>query len=207
MYKKFYFIVFEGIEGTGKSFQINKLSKNLKKKKLSVIKTREPGGSYTAEKIRKLIFGKSSKDFDKLTDFYLMLAARNEHIKKTILKAKKEKKIVLCDRFKDSTFAYQVVGKKINKKLNLFNEKFILKGLKPDLTIVLISNFKTIFSRINKRKYKNKFDKLDKVFFRKVQNSFIKLAKAKKNYCIFDSSINDNILEKNILKTVLKKIN
>ena len=89
--KKFYFIVFEGIEGTGKSYQISKLYKNLKKLNLDIVKTREPGGSFTAEKIRKLIFGKKSNYFDKLTDFYLMLASRNEHIKKTIIPAIKKK--------------------------------------------------------------------------------------------------------------------
>ena len=90
--KKFFFIVFEGVEGTGKSFQINKLYKNLKKKNFNVIKTREPGGSQTAEKIRSLIFSKKSIKFDKLTDFYLMNAARNEHVQKTLLVAKKQKK-------------------------------------------------------------------------------------------------------------------
>ena len=92
MYKrKFYFIVFEGIEGTGKSFQIKKLYKNLKKKNYTVMKTREPGGSKSAEKIRNLIFSKSSNNFDKKTDYYLMLAARNEHFLNTIVPAKKKK--------------------------------------------------------------------------------------------------------------------
>ena len=92
---RFFFIVFEGVEGTGKSFQIKKLYSNLKKRKLPVIKSREPGGSKNAEKIRKLIFGSKSNNFHKLTDFYLMLAARNEHLNETILKAKKQKKILI----------------------------------------------------------------------------------------------------------------
>ena len=92
--KKFYFIVFEGIEGTGKSYQIDKLCKSLKKKKFDFVKTREPGGSKTAELIRKLIFSKNSNQFDKLTDFYLMCAARNEHVKKKLLEAKKKKKLL-----------------------------------------------------------------------------------------------------------------
>ena len=91
--KKFYFVVFEGIEGTGKSFQINKLYKNLRNKKFNVIRTREPGGTYTAEKIRNLIFSKNANRFDTLTDFYLMCAARNEHVKKLLLVAKKKKKL------------------------------------------------------------------------------------------------------------------
>lgn len=205
--KKFFFIVFEGVEGTGKSFQIKKLFNNLKKRKIQVLKTREPGGSKTAEKIRKLIFQKNSNKFDSLTDYYLMLAARNEHIIKTLLKAKKNKIIVISDRFTDSTYAYQVVGNKISQEINLINKKYILKNIKPNLTIVLKSNFDTIFSRLKKRANKNKFDKLNRAFYKKAQNAFLNIAnKNKKSYLIFDSSLNDSSLEKKICALVLKKI-
>ena len=204
--KKFYFIVFEGVEGTGKSYQINKLYKKLKTKKINTIKTREPGGSKTAEKIRSLIFAKNSNSFDKLTDYYLMCAARNEHVKKTLLTAKKEKKIVICDRFTDSTYAYQIIGNKIDKKINILNQKYILNKLKPNLTIVLKSNFKVIFSRIKKRKKINKFDKLKLNFYKKAQNVYIDRAMKNKNYYLFDSSMNTSDLEKKIFKLVIEKI-
>jgi len=204
--KKFYFIVFEGVEGTGKSYQINKLYKKLKTKKINTIKTREPGGSKTAEKIRSLIFAKNSNSFDKLTDYYLMCAARNEHVKKTLLTAKKEKKIVICDRFTDSTYAYQIIGNKIDKKINILNQKYILDNLEPNLTIVLKSNFKVIFSRIKKRKKINKFDKLKLNFYKKVQNVYIDRAMKNKNYYLFDSSMNTSDLEKKIFKLVIEKI-
>ena len=205
--KKFFFIVFEGIEGTGKSFQINKLFNSLKKLGYKPHRTREPGGSKTAEKIRNLIFSKNSHKFDILTDYYLMNAARNEHVKQTLLPAKIEKKIIISDRFVDSTYAYQVMGNKIDKKINLLNEKYILKNLKPNLTIILKSNFKTIFSRLKRRNKNNKFDKLKTNFYKKAQNAFLSLAKKKKNYLVFDSSKNTSKLEKNILSMVLKKIN
>ena len=205
--KKFYFIVFEGIEGTGKSFQIKKLNNNLKKKGFDVHITREPGGSRTAEKIRNLIFSKNSQKFDKITDFYLMNAARNEHVKKTLLLAKKERKIVISDRFTDSTYAYQVVANKIDKKINLINQNYILGNLKPNLTIILKSNFKNIRSRIKIRKKNNKFDKLKDSFYKKAQKTFISLAKNNANYLIFDSSKNTPELEKKLLNFVLKKIN
>lgn len=205
--KKFFFIVFEGVEGTGKTYQIKKLFNNLKKNNHAVIKTREPGGSYTAEKIRRLIFDKKSKKLDKLTDYYLINASRNEHMVNTLLPAKNKKQIVVCDRFVDSTYAYQVIGSGINKKLNLFNQKYILKNLKPDLTIILKSNFGVVFDRLKKRKLKNKFDKLKINFYRKAQNAFINIAKKNKNkYYIFDSSKNDKELEKKIFQLVLKKI-
>ena len=204
--KKFFFIVFEGIEGTGKSYQIKKLYKRLKNKKFDIIKTREPGGTQTAEKIRRLIFSKKSNNFDNLTDYYLLCASRNEHVKKFLHLAKKLKKIVLCDRFIDSTFAYQVIGNKIDKKLNILNQNYILKNLKPDLTIVLKSDFNTIFSRIKKRKKNNKFDKLKIDFYKKAQNAYLKKAKNNKKYYIFDSSKNTPDLEKEIFKLIFEKL-
>jgi len=204
--KRFFFIVFEGVEGTGKSYQIKKLYNNLKKIKIDVIKTREPGGTPTAEKIRNLIFSKKSNELDKLTDFFLMNAARNEHVKKTLLVAKKLKKIVISDRFVDSTYAYQVIAGKIDKKINLINQKYILKSLKPNLTIVLKANFQTIYSRIKKRKNNNKFDKLKTSFYKKVQNAYLSLANKNKNYLVFDSSSDSTELEKKIFNIVLNKI-
>ena len=204
--KKFFFIVFEGIEGTGKSYQIKKLYKNLKNKKFDVIKTREPGGSETAEAIRKVIFAKKSTVFDKITDYYLMNAARNEHVKKTLLIAKKQKKIVISDRFTDSTYAYQVVGNKIDKDINAINQKYILKNIKPNLTIVLKANSLAIKTRIKMRKNNNKFDKLKTNFYKKAQNAFLALAKKNKNYVVFDSSKNTPELEKKIFKIILDSI-
>jgi len=149
--KKFFFIVFEGIEGTGKSYQINKLYSSLKKLGYNLHKTREPGGSQTAEKIRDLIFSNAASNFDKITDYYLMNAARNEHVKKTLMYAKKQKKIIICDRFTDSTYAYQVVGNKINSKINFINQNYITGSLRPHLTLILKSNFNSIYSRIKKK--------------------------------------------------------
>lgn len=207
MYKKrFFFIAFEGIEGTGKSFQINKLYKNLKKKKIDVVKTREPGGSKSAEIIRKLIFNRNFSNFDKKTDFFLMLAARNEHFLNTIKSAIKSKQVMISDRFTDSTYVYQVLGNGINKHINLLNKKFILGSFNPDLTIVLKSNLKTVSSRIRKRKNNNKFDKLKKKFYVKAQNNFEKLAKKNKKYLLLDSSANNNDLEEIIFHNVLKKL-
>jgi dTMP kinase len=204
--KKFFFIVFEGIEGTGKSYQINKLYNNLKKLGFTLQKTREPGGSTTAEKIRNLMFSKSSYKFDKLTDYFLINAARNEHVQKTLLLAKKMKKIIISDRFTDSTYAYQVIGNRIDKNINNINQKYILKNLKPHLTIILKSKLNVIFTRIKKRKKNNKFDRLKTSFYKKAQNSFLSLAKNNKNYVVFDSSKNTPELEKKILSFVLKKI-
>ena len=114
MYKKKpLFVTFEGIEGSGKSYQSRKLYKSIKKRKIPAILTREPGGTEGAEKIRKIIledyfYPDSKLRFNKYTDTLLYLAARNEHIKNKIKPAISKKMNIICDRFIDSTLAYQV---------------------------------------------------------------------------------------------------
>ena len=165
MYKKKpFFITFEGIEGCGKSYQSFKLYKNLKKIKIPTILTREPGGTNNAEKIRSIIlddyFHRNSKEkFDKYTDTLLYLASRNEHIKNKIYPELKKKKVVICDRFIDSTIAYQVYGKAVDKSLVDFIHKKILKKLKPDLTFILKVKLSKAMKRIKMRKNKNRYDK------------------------------------------------
>ena len=127
-------------------------------------------------------------------------------LKKLCLLQKKKNKIVISDRFIDSTYAYQVIGKKIDKKINLLNQKYILKALRPNLTIVLKANFQTIYTRIRKRKNNNKFDKLKTNFYKKAQNAYLSIAKKKKNYLVFDSSKNNSDLEKKIFGIVLNNI-
>ena len=111
--RKFFFIVFEGIEGSGKSYHSKKLYSNFKKRNIPTILTREPGGTIGAERIRKIILedyfhGNTSEKFHMYTDTLLYLAARNEHIQNKIKNAVSKRQIVICDRFIDSTFAYQV---------------------------------------------------------------------------------------------------
>ena len=207
--QKQFFIVFEGVEGCGKSYQSKKLLNNLKKKKIKTLLTREPGGTKSAELIRKLIlidyFKKSKKEkFDRYTDTLLYLAARNEHVKTKILPELKKKKVVICDRFIDSNLAYQVFGKKvkINFIKNIHNH--ILQGLKPNLTFVLKVSKKTAKDRLSKRKSKNRYDNFSESFYRRAQNSFLKIAKNKKNYFVLNSSNNDDKLEKEIFSITSK---
>ena len=214
MYKKKpFFIVFEGIEGSGKSYLSKKLFNNLKKRGFKLVKTREPGGTPGAERIRKLIlkdyFGKKNKDlFDKYTDTLLYLAARNEHIKKKIEPALKKKKIVICDRFIDSTTAYQVTGKVVKPGFIENIHREILGKNKPNLVFVLKVNINKALKRLRKRKVKNRYDKFSKSFYIKAQQSFLKIAKKnKKKYFILDNSNDSPDIENNILNIVLKKLN
>ena len=187
-------------------------SKILKKKKIPVILTREPGGTIGAERIRDLIlkdyFHKNkSQKFHKYTDTLLYLAARNEHVQNKILKAKRRKQIIICDRFIDSTFAYQVYGKKVEKKLIDVIHKYILNKVKPDITFLMKVNISKAFLRLKKRKNKNRYDKFSRSFYINAQKAFITLAKNNKNkYYIYDNSSDDQNLEQKILKVVLSKL-
>ncbi len=210
--KKPFFIVFEGVEGCGKSFQSKKLFNKLKKKKIKTILTREPGGTKSSELIRNLIlkdyFNKSTKNkFDKYTDTLLYLAARNEHIINKIKPALLKKQVVICDRFTDSTLAYQVYGKKVDIKFINNIHKKILGKIKPNLVFILKVSSKSSKLRLKKRKTKNRYDNFAQSFYTKAQKSFLKIAKNKENYYVLDSSSNDRVLEKKIFDIVKKYLN
>ena len=213
MYKrKSLFITFEGIEGSGKSFQSKKLYRNLRKKKIPVILTREPGGTKGAEKIREIIlkdyFHRASNEkFDKYTDTLLYLAARNEHVKNKLIPAIKKKKVVIWDRFTDSTLAYQVYGKGVNKKLIDFAHFYILDKIKPDVTFLLTVNVSKALKRLNIRKVKNRYDKFSRNFYTKVQKAFLKIAKkSKRRYVVLDNSTDSDQIEKIIFNKIDKMI-
>tara|TARA_Y100000816_G_scaffold291621_1_gene283567 strand:- start:483 stop:1097 length:615 start_codon:yes stop_codon:yes gene_type:complete len=196
-------IVFEGIEGSGKSFHINSVARYLKNKKISFVKIREPGGSKNSEIIRKLILSDKSK-FNKNTDLLLYLAARSENIKK--LQQNYKKKIILLDRFLDSTIAYQHYGLGVNLKLIKFINSYLLKKFKIDFTFLNIVNEKNMIKRLKVRKKLNRYDKFKKDFYKNVQKGYIKIAKKnKKKYLIIDSNL-DIKSNKEIIKNKIKKI-
>ena len=180
-------IVFEGIEGSGKSHHISVVSKYLDKKKISYIKIREPGGNLNSEKIRKLILNKKS-DFNKNTDLLLYLAARSENI--NTIKNSYKKKVILIDRFIDSTIAYQHFGMGVDINLIKTLNKFLLKHIKVDFTFLNVVNKRNLYSRLKKRKSLNRYDKFDISFYSKVQKGFIKLSNInKKKYQLINSNL------------------
>ena len=193
-------IVFEGIEGSGKSHHIRKIVSFLKKNKIDFIYLREPGGSPNSEKIRKLILSKKTK-FQPKTDLLLYIAARNENI--SILKKNYKKKIILIDRFVDSTVAYQHYGMGLN--INFINNinKFVLDRLKVDFTFLNVVSEKNMIKRLKKRKRLNRYDKFNKNFYKKVQKGFIKMAKKKpEKYFIVNTNLEVKFNEKLIINKV-----
>ena len=194
-------IVFEGIEGSGKSLHSAYLSEYFKRKRISHIKLREPGGSKNSEKIRNLILSNKS-NFNKDTDLLLYLAARSENINN--LKKFYKKKVIIIDRFTDSTLAYQHYGLGVDLKLINQINNYILETFKVDFTFLNIVNKKNMLKRLKKRKNLNRYDKFNYNFYSKVQRGFIKIASKNKNkYKIIDSN-NDIELNKVI---ILEKIN
>jgi len=195
-------ITFEGIEGSGKTLHVENVARYLKKKKINFIKIREPGGSKNSEKIRKLILNNKS-NFNKYTDLFLYLASRSENIEKIIVK-NYQKKVILIDRFTDSTLAYQHYGMGISKKIIEQLNKHLLKKIKINFTFLNTVNEKNLKKRLFKRKRLNRYDKFKRKFYKKVQKGFIHQAKMKKNKYLI---VNSNIKIEDNKKIIINKIN
>jgi len=194
-------IVFEGIEGTGKSHHIKKVANYLISKKIKFIQIREPGGSPNSEKIRNLILDNKSA-FNKETDLLLYLSARSENVK--IIRQNVGKKIILIDRFSDSTIAYQHYGMGVNLKFIQNINNYLLRNIKIDFTFLNTVNLSNMKKRLRLRKKLNRYDKFNSEFYEKVQNGFIRLLKKNpKNYIKINSNL-DIDLNENI---ILNKIN
>tara|TARA_B110000444_G_C18667636_1_gene513717 strand:- start:283 stop:894 length:612 start_codon:yes stop_codon:yes gene_type:complete len=194
-------IVFEGIEGTGKSHHINNVAKFLKKKNRKFLQIREPGGSKNSEIIRKLILNNRST-FNRYTDLLLYLSARSENIE--LIRKNIGKKIILIDRFSDSTIAYQHYGMGIDLKFIININNFLLKNIDIDFTFLNTVNQKNMKKRLMKRKNLNRYDKFNYNFYNKVQQGFLKILKKNtKKYLKIDS----NLSIKHNERLILNKIN
>ena len=197
-------IVFEGVEGSGKSYHISNVSKYLFKNNIDHIKLREPGGSFNSEKIRKLILNNKS-NFNKDTDLLLYSAARSENI--DLLRKNMGKKVILIDRFIDSTISYQHYG--LGVSLNLINtiNKHLLKNIKIDFTFLNVVSKKNMINRLKSRKSLNRDDKFNKSFYQKVQSGYLKLAKKnRKKYLIVNSNLDINENKSLIIQKINKLI-
>jgi len=195
-------IVFEGIEGSGKTHHVNNVIKHFKRKKIDFVKFREPGGNFNSERIRKLILNKKFS-FNKVTDLLLYLAARSENMQQ--LKKYYKKKIILIDRFVDSTIAYQHYGLNVDIKLiNLINN-YLLRDFRVDFTFLNIVNKKNMINRLKARKNLNRYDKFNMNFYQKVQKGFLRISeKNKKKYKIINSNLNIRNNQNEIIQIIDK---
>jgi len=180
------FITFEGLDGSGKSTQIEKLARALRARGVPVTVTREPGGTSTGEKIRAVLLHSTTAGLSPLAEMALMFASRAQHIHEVILPALAEGRMVLCDRFTDSTEAYQGAGRKLGAKPVLALHEILCGGLQPDLTILLDNevSFSVERARRRNRKHKsvrperdeNRFEQESRAFFGRVRHAYLGIA-------------------------------
>jgi dTMP kinase len=184
------FITFEGLDGSGKSTQLDKLARSLRAHGLSVTVTREPGGTTAGEKIREVLLHSATSGLSPLTEMALMFGSRAQHIHEIIQPALAEGRIVLCDRFTDSTEAYQGGGRKLGSKSVLRLHEILCGNLKPDLTILLDNEVSFSIDRARRRNQKhkvgrpekvmekdeNRFEQESRAFFGRVRHAYLAIA-------------------------------
>jgi dTMP kinase len=184
------FITFEGLDGSGKSTQVEKLARSLRAHGLAVTITREPGGTTAGEKIREVLLHSATSGLSPLTEMALMFASRAQHIHEIILPALAEGRVVLCDRFTDSTEAYQGGGRKLGTKSVLLLHEILCGNLQPDLTIMLDNEVAFSVERARRRnrrhkggrsekssdKDENRFEQESRAFFGRVRHTYLAIA-------------------------------
>jgi len=182
------FITFEGLDGTGKSTQMRKLAAVLRDVGHEVIETREPGGTATGEKIRKVLLDSGTAGLSPLAEMALMFASRVQHIAEVIEPGLATGTIVLCDRFTDSTEAYQGSGRKLGSAAVLELHHVLCGDLQPEMTILLDSNAGASISRARRRNQRdskssgrthdeNRFEQETRAFFGRVREGYMAIAK------------------------------
>jgi dTMP kinase len=182
------FITFEGLDGTGKSTQLRKLAMALRAAGFKVVETREPGGTSTGEKIRRVLLDSSTNGLSPLAEMALMFASRAQHIAEVIQPGLEQGSIVLCDRFTDSTEAYQGSGRKLGSESVLELHRVLCGDLQPDLTILLDSDAASSLGRARRRNQRasrnrsgnhcdeNRFEQETRAFFARVRESYLAIA-------------------------------
>ena len=205
-----FFITFEGGEGVGKSTQISQLSNFLNEHSIGHIVTREPGGSKSAEIIRDLLVNGEPDQWDSETELLLHFAARRDHLVRKIVPALDDGLWVLCDRFVDSTYAYQGYGHGISSTLidNIY--RFVADEVFPDLTFVLDLSAEEGIERTKKRSLANKevlledrYEKMDLAFHKRIRNGFKEIALANSERCVLiDASLGEQEIYNNIVSIV-----
>jgi dTMP kinase len=211
------FITFEGLDGCGKSTQLEKLASALRARGLIVVITREPGGTPVAEKIRKLLLDTKTATLAPMAEMAMMFAARAQHIEEVIAPALKEGRIVLCDRFTDSTEAYQGGGRKLGSESVLELHRILCGDLQPDLTILMDSDVATSVARARRRNKalasqdaesdENRFEKESRAFFGRVHQAYLAIAKRETDrVALVDARGTAGVTHRKIVEVVRRKM-
>lgn len=204
------FITFEGGEGSGKTTAIKKIKALLEKEGYQILLTREPGGTPISEDIRNIILAKKNTMMDKRTEALLYAASRRQHLIEKIWPAIQEGKIVICDRYLDSSLAYQGAARKLGIDNVLNINLFATEGTYPNITFLFDIDPEIGLMRISKNSKRevNRLDLEKKEFHQTVRDAFLKLAKRYKDrYIIIDASKSSEEIVKEVYKVIKDKLN
>ncbi len=216
------FITFEGLDGTGKSTQMRKLAEVLRAAGHKVVETREPGGTATGEKIRRVLLDSKTEGLSPLAEMALMFASRAQHIAEVIQPALDHGQIVLCDRFTDSTEAYQGHGRKLGSEDVLKLHHVLCGDLQPDLTILLDSDPAMSLGRARRRNLRashgnknvnkhhgdeNRFEQQNRAFFARVHESYLAIAaREPQRVVVVDARGTPAQTHRRIIEAVVRKL-
>ncbi len=200
------FITLEGGDGSGKSTQIHLLVAALDQRGIAALATREPGGSPGAEDIRKLVLNGDPQRWDAMTEALLMFAARRDNVERSIKPALAAKKWVICDRFTDSTYAYQGAGHGLARETIRRMETLVLDDFRPDLTLILDLPVEQGLARTAGRAKDMRFEGFDLDFHNRMRQCYLAIARREPARCIvLDASGDEKTLAQAIWKTVAKR--
>ena len=202
------FITLEGGEGAGKSTQAKRLAAALETRGIAVCLTREPGGSPGAEEIRRLLVQGEPGRWDALTEMLLLFAARADHLARTIRPALAGGQWVICDRFTDSTYAYQGAGRGLEEEAIAAIDAAATKSLRPDLTIIMDVPVEQGLSRVGHRgPHEARFENFDRGFHQRLRDYFRSLAEREPNRCVLiDGSAQPDVVAAAIWDAVAKRL-
>lgn len=201
------FITLEGGEGTGKSTQVRRLAAALQAHGIKTLTTREPGGAPGAEEIRKLMVEGEPGRWDPITETLLAYAARADHVARTIGPALLDDRWVICDRFSDSTFAYQGVGRGVERETIRRIDSAVLDDFAPDLTLILDLDVTIGLGRAGARGgTENRFEKFGPDFHEKLRQAFLDIARRYPDRCkVIDASGNEDQVAEQIFAAVTRR--
>jgi dTMP kinase len=213
------FITFEGLDGCGKSTQLKKLATVLRAQNLPLVVTREPGGTPTGEKIRQLLLDTNTSSLAPLAELALMFAARAQHIAEVIQPALAEGRIVLCDRFTDSTEAYQGGGRKLGSDSVLALHRILCGNIWPELTILMDSDIAMSVDRARRRNKtqagkndraksdENRFEQESRAFFGRVRSAYLAIAaREPQRVVVVDARGTPDETHRRIMEVVRRKL-
>lgn len=209
------FITFEGLDGVGKSTQLEKLAAHLRKRGLEVIATREPGGTTIGERLRAVLLDSRTAGLSPLAELGLMFADRAQHVDEMILPALNKGEWVLCDRFTDSSEAYQGGGRELGSDIVLQLHKILCRNLQPDITILMLSDPAHSIARARRRNTEqsrrsradeNRFEKENRAFYKRVLEAYMAIAERERRVVKVNAREPIEKVHKKIVRSVEERL-